>query len=224
MKLTYFFLGWAIFVVSFVLLAGFRSGHFQNPPMEIFPDMVYQGKVKDQTTSTFFSDGISGRAPIPGTVSIDMPAVNDYWATGKWDDTHWGDGIPVHPATANGPALQVDLRNLARGRERYTIYCAMCHGAAGNGNGITSKYGLVGAANYNLERLLHESDGTLYDTISNGKNTMLGYGANISIDDRWRIVMYVRTLQYSQNAPYADAPPEIQAELDKKKPAGGQTQ
>ena len=115
--------------------------------------MNYQDKVKDQQPSAFFADGVASRAPIPGTVAEEMPAQNDYWATGKWDDTHWGDGIPVHDAVDGGRPLQIDAANMARGRERYTISCEVCHGAAGDGKGITSKYGLNGAANYHTDRL-----------------------------------------------------------------------
>jgi mono/diheme cytochrome c family protein len=215
MKLRYFFLGLALAVIVVVSIAGFRGSHSPRPPMEVFPDMVYQDKVKDQQPSAFFADGNSARAPVPGTVAEEMPAVNDYWATGKWDDSHWGDGIPVHDAVDGGRALQIDAANLARGRERYTISCAVCHGAAGDGQGITSKYGLNGVASYHTDRLRDAADGDIFNTISNGKGQMLGYGYNITIDDRWRIVMYVRALQLSQNAAYADASSEEQAELDK---------
>jgi mono/diheme cytochrome c family protein len=182
--------------------------------------MNYQDKVKDQQPSAFFADGNSARAPIPGTVAEEMPAANDYWATGKWDDTHWGDGIPVHDAVDGGRPLQVDAADMARGRERYTISCEVCHGAAGDGQGITSKYGLNGAASYHTDRLRQETDGALFDTITNGHGQMFGYGYNITIDDRWRIVMYIRALQLSQNASVADATPDEQAQLQKTaKPA-----
>jgi mono/diheme cytochrome c family protein len=217
MKLSYFFLALALVVIAVVSIAGFRGDHFSKPPFEIFPDMNYQDKVKDQVPSAFFADGNSARAPIPGTVAMEMPAVNDYWATGKWDDTHWGTGIPVHEARDGTMALAVDDANMARGRERYTISCAVCHGASGDGQGITTKYGLTGVASYHDDRLRQETDGQLYDTIANGKGQMLGYGYNISIDDRWRIVMYVRALQLSQNAQLTDASPDEQAALDKTK-------
>jgi len=220
MKLSYFFLALALSVITVVSIAGFRGEHSPKPPIEIFPDMVYQDKVKDQVPSAFFADGNSARAPIPGTVAEEMPAVNDYWATGKWDDTHWGDGIPVHDAVDGGRPLQIDAANMARGRERYTISCEVCHGAAGDGKGITSKYGLNGAASYHVDRLRLEPDGQLFDTITNGKGQMLGYGYNVTVDDRWRIVMYIRALQRSQNAAVADASPDEQAQLEKtKKPA-----
>jgi len=220
MKLSYVFLGVLLAVIAVLAAAGFRGQHSTRPPLELFPDMNYQDKVKDQQPSAFFADGNSARPPIPGTIAEEMPAVNDYWSTGKWDATHWGDGIPVHDAVDGGRPLQVDDTNMARGRERYDISCVPCHGTAGDGKGITSKYGLNGAANYHIDRLRQETDGELFDTISNGKGQMLGYAYNLSIDDRWRIVMYLRALQRSQNAPLADASPDEQAQLQKTaKPA-----
>lgn len=217
MKLQYVFLGMLLLAIVVVSMAGFRGDFSTRPPLELFPDMVYQDKVKDQVPSNFFADGNSARAPIPGTVALEMPAQADYWATGKWDQSHWGDGIPVHETTDGGRALQVDPINMARGRERYSISCEPCHGAAGDGQGITSKYGVNGAANYHTDRLRQEPDGQLFDTISNGKGQMLGYAYNISIDDRWRIVMYLRALQHSQNAAITDVSPEDQSELNKPK-------
>ena len=217
MKLSYVFLGMLLVVIVVVSIAGFRGDHSSRPPLELFPDMNYQDKVKDQVPSAFFADGNSARPPIPGTVAIEMPAQADYWSTGKWDESHWGSGIPVHEARDGGRALQVDEANMARGRERYTISCEVCHGAAGDGQGITSKYGLNGAASYHDDRLRQEPEGQLFDTISNGKGQMLGYGYNITIDDRWRIVMYIRALQHSQNATLADASPQEQDELNKTK-------
>ena len=131
MKLRYFFLAVALAVITVVSIAGFRGQHSARPPIEIFPDMNYQDKVKDQVPSAFFGDGVAARAPIPGTVAVEMPAQDDYWATGKWDETHWGDGIPVHEAREGGRALRIDEADMDRGRERYTISCEVCHGAAG---------------------------------------------------------------------------------------------
>jgi mono/diheme cytochrome c family protein len=221
MKLTHVFLAIAILAIGVVALAGVRGHHFTRPPFEIFPDMNYQDKVKDQQPSAFFADGVASRAPIDGTVAEEMPAKNDYWATGKWDESHWGDGIPVHGATDDAPALAVDDVNMERGRERYNINCAMCHGASGKGDGITSKYGLNGAANYHTDRLRTASDGDIFNTITNGKGQMMGYGYNINIDDRWRIVMYIRALQHSENAKIEDANLEERQQLtNPKKPAG----
>lgn len=216
MKLRYFFLALALVVIGVFTIAGFRGDHFLKPPFEIFPDMNYQDKVKDQVPSAFFADGAGSRAPIPGTVAVEMPAKNDYWATGKWDETHWGTGIPVHEGFDGGSPLAIDAANMARGRERYTINCAVCHGAAGDGKGVTSKYGLNGAANYHQDIYRNMSDGQIFNTITHGSGQMLGYGYNITIDDRWRIIMYIRALQRSQAAGIGDASPEEQTELQAK--------
>ncbi|MCE0523076.1 MAG: cytochrome c [Methylacidiphilales bacterium] len=220
--IVYLHLVLILVVVLIVSMAGLRGHHFTHPPFEIFPDMNYQDKVKDQVPSAFFADGNSARPPIPGTVAEEMPAQDDYWSTGKWDDAHWGNGIPVHDARDGGRPLQVDEANMARGRERYTISCEVCHGAVGDGKGIVSKYGLTTAANYHQDRLRQEPDGKIFDTITNGSGQMLGYGYNITIDDRWRIVMYLRALQRSQNASINDASMEEQQQLKAKssKPAG----
>ena len=221
MKLRYFFLALVLLVIGVIAIAGFRGDHFTRPPFEVFPDMNYQDKVKDQVPSAFFADGMGARPTIPGTIAEEMPAQNDYWASGKWDETHWGDGIPVHEARDGTRALEIDAADMARGRERYTVSCAICHGAVGDGKGITSKYGLNGAANYHDDRLRNMTDGEIFNTISNGKGQMLGYAYNIAIDDRWRIIMYIRALQRSQNASFDDASPGEQTQLQAKVKKGG---
>jgi len=222
MKLIYFFLAVALFAIGVVSIAGFRGDHSPKPPLEIFPDMNYQDKVKDQLPSAFFPDGNGARPPVDGTVALEMPAQNDYWSTGKWDDTHWGDGIPVHDARDGGRPLAIDAANMARGRERYTISCAVCHGALGDGKGITSKYGMNATASYQVDRIRNMTDGEIFNTMTNGKGQMIGLGYNISIDDRWRIIMYIRALEHSQNAAIEDASPDEQKALNAKaaKPAG----
>ncbi len=97
MNLRYMFLGLLIAVIGIITTAKWRGHHFEQPPFEIFPDMNYQDKVKDQQPSAFFADGNSAREPVPGTVALEMPAKNDYWATGKFDDSHWGNGIRSTP-------------------------------------------------------------------------------------------------------------------------------
>ena len=87
---------------------------------------------------------------------------------------------------------------LARGQQRFSINCQVCHGGTGAGNGVTSKYGLANIANYHLPKYVDMADGEIYYTITNGHNSMNGYGANLSVRDRWAIVCYIRALQRSQ--------------------------
>ena len=111
------------------------------------------------------------------------------------------DWVEVNPLGVNADTLE-------RGRERYTIYCAVCHGQAGDGNGIVTQYSLI-TADLHQHRLVQAQDGYLFDVISNGFNAttnavgiaytrMPAYKSKISAEDRWAIIGYVRALQYSQ--------------------------
>jgi mono/diheme cytochrome c family protein len=91
-----------------------------------------------------------------------------------------------------------------RGRDRYQIYCTPCHGAAGDGNGITKKYGMGATPSYHDDRLRNMPDGEIFNTITNGKNTMLPYADKLSPEDRWAVVTYVRALQRAQQGTAAD--------------------
>jgi mono/diheme cytochrome c family protein len=104
---------------------------------------------------------------------------------------------------------------MARGRERYTITCEVCHGAAGDGKGITSKYGLVGAADYHSDMYRKMSDGEIFNTISNGKGLMGAYGPIVPAEDRWAIIAYLRALQLSELGSTNDLTSDQQAVLNK---------
>jgi hypothetical protein len=225
--LKYFFILLALTVVSVVALAGFRGQKSKSPPIELFPDMDRQPKVKAQKPSRFFANGSATRPPVAGTVPLGyaMPAAEggemaaeaafgpykdiafssspDYANTGRIGD-QWGTGMPFEMT----PGI------LARGQQRFTITCALCHGATGAGDGITSKYGIVAIANLHQERLRVMADGEIFNTITHGKNTMMGYGFNIQVPDRWAIIAYIRALQRSQMATLADVPEADRAKLE----------
>jgi mono/diheme cytochrome c family protein len=217
--------------IALVAVFGFRGQKSTGSPIEVFPDMVRQPKVRAQAPLGFFADDRGARVPVSGTVPIgyEMPKPEtiatpaatvpmldvhprfgfsegtDYYDTGKMGD-HWGTGIPI-PVT---PQL------MERGRERFNITCAMCHGPTAAGNGITKQYGLATVVTLQDERIRKMADGEIFNTIRNGKNTMLAYGPNIMVADRWAIICYLRALQRSQNATAADVPPEHQADLERK--------
>jgi mono/diheme cytochrome c family protein len=222
--LRYFFIALGLCLVLIVAVAGFRGQKGKKPPIEIFPDMDHQPKVKAQVPSKFYADNRGNRIPVAGTVplgyqmpvskenpfpeegkyrSVRFSAGTDYLNTGRFDEL-WGTGIPM-PVTAE---------LMQRGKERYTIYCAVCHGAGGGGNGIAGQYGLVAIASYHQDRLREMADGEIFNTITHGKNTMLGYGASIPVNDRWAIVAYVRALQLAQTATIADVPADDRAKLE----------
>ena len=217
--------------IALVAIFGFRGEKSTGSPLEVFPDMVRQVKVRAQAPSAFFADGRGARAPILGTVPVgyEMPkaeslatpasaaavptphartafsAGTDYYDTGKMAD-QWGSGLPVEVT----PAL------MQRGRERFNITCAMCHGATAAGNGITKQLGLTTVVTLQDDRIRKMADGEIFNTISNGKNTMMAYGSTLTVNDRWAVIAYVRALQRSQNATIADVPEEQRAALDKK--------
>jgi cytochrome c5 len=221
-----------LFTIAVIAVFGFRGQKSTGSPLEIFPDMVRQMKVRAQAPLNFFSDGRGPRLPVSGTFPIgyEMPkpetiatpaaaAVSealqthsrvgfsvgtDYYNTGKMGN-NWGTGIP----------LEVTPQLMERGQQRFNITCAMCHGAAAAGNGITKQYGLATVVTLQDERIRKMSDGEIFNTITNGKNTMMAYGPNIIVADRWAIIAYLRALHRSQNAAIADVPEDHRAELEK---------
>ena len=105
---------------------------------------------------------------------------------------------------------------MERGRERYGVYCAVCHGYAGDGDGLVNRRAMelqqgtwIPAANLHSDALRERPVGYLYDVITNGVGKMPAYGSQIDVQDRWAIVLYLRALQRSQNASTDDVPPEI---------------
>lgn len=226
--LKYFFALFACAVVVVLVMAGFRGMKSTRPPIELFPDMDHQSKVKAQTRSGFFADGVAARKPVEGTVPLGyaqpmhkpvdgstgesgspysriiFSGAPDYADTGKMGD-NWGTGIPFDVT----PAF------IARGQERYGIYCAICHGATGTGDGMAKKFGVNTVQSLVQERIAIMSDGEIFDTITHGKNTMLGYGDRIQTPDRWAIIAYVRALQKSQGgATISDVPEAERAKLE----------
>jgi mono/diheme cytochrome c family protein len=229
-----FFLIFLLLGLAMVAFLGFRGEKSTGSPIELFPDMVRQPRVDAQQPLGFFADDRGARVPVEGTVprGYDLPAPGqaaapgaepvssgpmkneprisfsegtDYYSTGKMG-TNWGTGIPV----------EVTPQLMARGQQRFNINCAVCHGPTAAGNGITKQYGLATVVSLQDERIRTMADGEIFNTITHGKNTMMSYGPNVTVHDRWAIITYLRALQRSQNATAADVPPEARAQLEKK--------
>ena len=225
--------------IVIVALCGFRGQHSSRPPWEIFPDMVRQPKVRAQAPLGFFADDRGPRVPIASTVplgyEIPKPQQNappevspsgappgeevsheafgfslgtDYYNTGKMG-TNWGTGVPI-PVTA---------QLMQRGQQRFNINCSVCHGLTAAGNGMTKQFGLTTVVSLQDERIRKMADGEIFNTITNGKNTMMSYGGNVPVADRWAIITYIRALQRSQNASVNDVPADQRARLDQPEPA-----
>ena len=202
--MRYFITGFVVIVCLVISTAGFRGAFTRNSPIEVFPDMDRQARVPPQAPNLFdevfgAGDGRGSRLPVAGSVARGA-AVDDQPAnTGRKAGSE--DWVEVNPLGVNADTLE-------RGRERYTIYCAVCHGQAGDGGGIVTQYSLI-TADLHQHRLVQAQDGYLFDVISNGFNAttnavgitytrMPAYKSKISAEDRWAIIGYVRALQYSQ--------------------------
>jgi mono/diheme cytochrome c family protein len=211
--MRHFFLAYALIVLLVIGIFGFRGQNFSKPPVRIFPDMDEQDKTRAQKPDAFFADGHGSRLPVTetqprgfneegatevgGIPEYEFGGQTGYYYTGHVGD-YFGNGMPEE--------LKLDDTSVAalvaRGKERYGIFCAVCHGASGDGMGITSQYGVPGIANFHAETFKQSAypDGRVFETISKGKGMMGAYAYNIAVKDRWAIVAYVRALQTAKEA------------------------
>ncbi len=191
-------------VIAAVSILGFRGSTSKKPPLEVFPDMDRQARYKPQAENEFFADGRNDR-PIPaGTVARGNYFNHAEVFSKDFEDEYLGDTVFHDGKNADGSfaqtlPLDVTFELIEQGREKYAIFCTACHGAAGDGNGVTKPYGVL-AASYHDDRLRGEPDGYIYDVIMNGKGLMYPLNDRISPEEAWAIVLYVRALQLSQNA------------------------
>jgi mono/diheme cytochrome c family protein len=211
--MRYVYYATALLVVLTISIAGFRGRLSTKPPVEVFPDMDRQAKYKPEAPSPFFADGRADRPLPPGVVprgrSIapdpDFLRADDFLYRGRAADGSFARGFP--------PQLVIDERFMQHGRERYTIYCAPCHGALGDGQGVTRGYGMVTTATYQDDRIRGMPEGEIFNTITNGKNTMSSYADKLNPEDRWAVIAYVRALQRAQHGTVADVPADHKADL-----------
>jgi mono/diheme cytochrome c family protein len=180
-------------------IAGFRGGMSRKPPIEIFPDMNRQLKLRPQVPNKFFPNGVSSQLPPPGTIARSEPMQTVAGPVYPFEDSPVNTGCVTGTTNfiATNP-LPVTSELLQRGRERFDIYCTPCHGQLGDGNGITKKLGLMPAvANLHDQRIVVMTDGEIFNTITHGKSTMAAYGPLMPAQDRWAAIAYLRALQLS---------------------------
>lgn len=195
--------------VPLVVIMRARHSKSTKPRIHIIQDMDNQPKYKAQARNRLFADRRAMRPPIAGTI-----------ARGELDaDNRLYRGVVGEDFVAEIP-IPITMQLMERGRERYDIYCSPCHGLAGYGDGMVSKRADVlqegtwtPPASFHTDLVRGRPSGHLFNTITNGIRNMPAYGPQISVDDRWAIVAYVRALHRSQNAPVEDVPPELRAQL-----------
>ena len=167
-------------------------------------DMKDQARHEPLERSAFFADGRSSRTLVAGTVPRGHLNEDDAFYRGVGADGKFVARIPA----------RVDAALLARGRNRYEIFCTPCHSKLGDGMGMVVQRGYKQAASYHTDRLRAIEDGYIYDVITNGFAQMQGYAAQVRPHDRWAIVAYIRALQLSRMADVADLDSEARQALE----------
>jgi mono/diheme cytochrome c family protein len=204
-------------VAAGVGIAGFQGRMSRRPPIEVFPDMDRQLKLRPAQPNDFFTNGLSSQLPPAGTIARGEPLQTTSGEVWPFEDAPVNTGrvtgttnfVETNPLPVTGALLQ-------RGRERFDIYCSPCHGALGDGNGITKKLGVMPTvANLQDKRIVEMTDGEIFNTITHGKSTMGAYGPILPVEDRWAVIAYLRALQLSQLGSVDDLPPDQQSAFKK---------
>jgi mono/diheme cytochrome c family protein len=209
-QLLYFILVFAASAAAMFTIFGIPGHLSRRPPLEVFPDMDRQAKLRPEKPFDFFTNGLSSQLPPAGTVARHPPVetlngpVYSYQA------------VPLNTGCITGTTnfvatnpMVVDAALLARGHEQFDIYCAPCHGRLGDGNGITKKIGVMPAvANLHDQRIVEMTDGEIFNTVTRGKGLMGAYGPLVAVPDRWAVIAYTRALQLS----WLGSPDELTAE------------
>ncbi len=210
------------------IIARARVSTSPEPRISIMQDMGKQPKFREQESNPLFADIRAARPRIPGTVARnDLEEDVQFYqgfervlgADGKWTVRYFD----MPPQFTNTPEHLAAV--IKRGQERFNIYCYVCHGLDGSGRGPVNQRALelrsngatditwTPAATLTADPIRIQPDGKIFNTITNGIRSMPSYGSQISPADRWAIVTYVRTLQFSQRAPERVVPPDKRSAL-----------
>ena len=199
-------IGGCIALIPPLVFARMRATPSPNRPIHIFWDMDFQPKFKAQAPNPLFADGRAMRPPVQGSVARGESYVDTHMYEGVVDG-QWATALPA--------SMKLDQATLERGQQRFNIYCSACHGYAGYGDGAVNQRAMelvsnvngpvngtqwVAAKSLHDETTRHQPMGQLFNTVTHGIRNMAGYGAQISVADRWAIVAYVKALQFSQDA------------------------
>jgi len=166
-------------------------------------DMHNAPRYNPLAATDFFGDGRSARPLIDDTVARGHLRLDAARYTGRVN----GNEVEVFPF----PITHADL---VRGEERFDIYCSPCHGRIGDGEGLVPRRGYRKPPSYHIDRLKKAPVGHFFDVMTNGFGAMPSYASRVPVDDRWRIIAYIRVLQYSQGVPVNQVPADRRAYVD----------
>jgi cytochrome c553 len=170
-------------------------------------DMHDAPRYEPLEASTFFADGRASRTLVANTVPRGQLK----------QDRHLYEGI-VDGKPAETFPMPVTAQVLARGQERFNVFCSPCHGRTGEGNGMIVERGFRQPPSYHEDRLRNAPAGYFFDVMTHGFGAMQDYSAQLPVADRWAVAAYIRVLQFSQRATVDDVPADRRGDLDR--PAG----
>jgi mono/diheme cytochrome c family protein len=198
--------------IPLALVARARAAKSSVPRVHFFQDMDTQPKIKAQASNAIFADRRGMRPRNEGTIAYGSLREDDHFYRGRVivdGEEQW--------ATTYPDRIEITEAFVRRGQERFNIFCATCHGMAGEGQGPISqradrldagKWGWVPPTSLHDQSVRDREPGHLFNTITNGIRNMAAYGPQITPEDRWAIVSYIRALQFSRTAPLEVVPAE----------------
>jgi mono/diheme cytochrome c family protein len=212
---------WMVLTLAIVVIATWvplglifraRGTTSAQPRVHFFLDMDKQAKFGTQAAHPWFRDGRAMRRPIEGTIARGRLQHDEHFFNGYTTDSQSG---AIQFVSAQPPQLTIDEPFITRGRQRYQIYCAVCHGDSGDGNGLVNQRAMelkeakwVPATNLMTQEIRDRADGQIFQAIRDGVRNMPSYKSQIDPRDRWAIVAYLRHLQASASvAPAANVAP-----------------
>lgn len=194
----------SLFILALmVLVIGCQGRPSSKPPIHIVPNMDNQPRFNAQSKNDFFENNSSMRMPVPGTVARGFLREDDALYRGRNEDSSFIDYNPI----------ELNATNLQRGKERYNIYCVACHGGVGDGRSVMAEKGFPPPASYHTDLMRNQLEGYYFDVITNGIRNMPAHGKQISVEDRWKIIHYLRALQLSQYATIDAVPSSERSKL-----------
>lgn len=179
-------------IVVLALMAWFLRRDFTQPNYVFTPEMVFSIPYDSFSPNPNFKDGKTMQLPVAGTVSRDAPFF-DYEAT-EADALRAGKEL-TQPWRELGIDTDQLMAAKSRGQKVYSTFCLPCHGAVGNGDGPVAKSGFPPPPSLSLEHSLQMSDGQMFHVLTFGQKNMPGYAAQVSVEDRWKAILHVRSIQ-----------------------------
>jgi len=229
--MRYFLITVTVLFLSVIAFMGKRSDTFSRPPWQVFPDMDDMEKYLPQRENAYHEDGRSDR-PIPvntvhrgNETHVKETFAEDYNDDRFSDDPHTialTQGLNADGKPYSGFPIEVNEANLELGRAKYDLYCAICHGVAGDGNGPTKGFGLPNAANlHNPARQsgLGKPEGSIFNTLTvgyaAGATGMVSFADRLTPTERWAVTLYIRALQKMRvaSSDMASLPAEVSNQI-----------